>query len=259
MAYSHDRTLLASLAFADPDKKDPLHDLGCQYIGRPEVVAALGGTREHTFQVGPFDGWTKHPQNLEYWYRCSEVVREDELAKRPGTIVTRTFPVVVNGTPAIDVMLTKGEGKYATTIGFIDTIVPRGIKYQAAETEVLQGQYRDFSTEEEAQRYAVLGNKLLEGHSLCPRGAGSSWRVSAFETKAVGERCHETSLLLVEVKIKEVGVGDVLRQVNLYRAYADMRGWGSDWLVACAFKMSSSFIEGLRSHRTSRSCTSARA
>lgn len=30
--YSHNRTLLASAGFADPDKKDPEHDLACRYL-----------------------------------------------------------------------------------------------------------------------------------------------------------------------------------------------------------------------------------
>lgn len=34
--HSHDRTLLSRLGFADPDKKDRMHDLGCQYLALPE-------------------------------------------------------------------------------------------------------------------------------------------------------------------------------------------------------------------------------
>lgn len=33
MSHAHDKTLLSSLGFADPDKREPLHDRGCQFIG----------------------------------------------------------------------------------------------------------------------------------------------------------------------------------------------------------------------------------
>ena len=35
MTHAHDRTLLASLGFADPDKKDQMHDLACEYLSQP--------------------------------------------------------------------------------------------------------------------------------------------------------------------------------------------------------------------------------
>lgn len=39
--HSHDRTLLARLGFADPDKKDPRHDYACQYLALPENAERL--------------------------------------------------------------------------------------------------------------------------------------------------------------------------------------------------------------------------
>jgi hypothetical protein len=41
MAHSHDRTLIASLGFADPDKQDPMHDLACEYLSQPMQAEAL--------------------------------------------------------------------------------------------------------------------------------------------------------------------------------------------------------------------------
>lgn len=43
MAHSSDRTLLASLGFADADKKDRRHTLACQYLCQPEVAMRLLG------------------------------------------------------------------------------------------------------------------------------------------------------------------------------------------------------------------------
>lgn len=48
---SADRTLLSSLGFADPDKKEPRHDWACQYLCVPEVayklVAGVLGKHSH--------------------------------------------------------------------------------------------------------------------------------------------------------------------------------------------------------------------
>ena len=43
MSHTHDRTLLASLGFQDPDKKDRRHTLACQYLCQPEVATRLWG------------------------------------------------------------------------------------------------------------------------------------------------------------------------------------------------------------------------
>ena len=39
--HAHDRTLLASLGFADRDKQNPRHALACRYLCRPEVAEKL--------------------------------------------------------------------------------------------------------------------------------------------------------------------------------------------------------------------------
>lgn len=41
MAHTSDRTLLASLGFSDPDKKDRRHTLACQYLCQPDVAQRL--------------------------------------------------------------------------------------------------------------------------------------------------------------------------------------------------------------------------
>jgi hypothetical protein len=37
--HSFDRTLLAKLGFSDPDSRDRMHDLGCQYLAQPEIAS----------------------------------------------------------------------------------------------------------------------------------------------------------------------------------------------------------------------------
>lgn len=81
--HSHDRTLLASLGFSDPDKKSPLHDLACQFL-------TLSSSAKRIISM----------------FGCRE-------------------PDIAQGYPSIEVerAITKGEGQYKTTIGFLDVVV----------------------------------------------------------------------------------------------------------------------------------------
>ena len=273
MAHAHDRTLLSSLAFGDPDKKDPLHDLGCQYIARPEVMSAMGMTHAHSFKASPFDGWEKHPTSEKYWFKGQEVLLETEIASRPGQDVSLDLPIKA-GRATFDSMLVKGEGKYATTIGFIDVVVSRYVEFFGCVVKA-KG-YRIFGTQEEAVQYInSWGYAYVEGkiskvcavteanlkrevlhdwreqeritQEMLTAPSPEGWRTPNFLTVSDRHTREDISLLFVEVKIKEVSLGDVLRQVNLYRGYAQLHYGRTEWLVACAFEMSSSFIDGLRS------------
>ena len=275
MAHAHDRTLLASLAFADPDKKSPLHDLACQYIARPEVTASFGWTSEQSYLASPFEGWTKHPQNSLFWFREQEVVSEEELRLQLGSVQKRVFPVQIGNT-SFDWMLTKGQGQYATTIGFIDVVFLRHVVLPSVEIKHKKDSFVVFKTEDEAKQYCGRVKKLTGYYDvnyqsveevraedivkpttfhaqyriqqeklIAPSPAG--WRTEHYEIRL---QDVEKSIdpFFVEVKIGEVGLGDVLRQINLYRGYLSLQGYGSaPWLVAAAFEMSSSFVEGLRS------------
>jgi hypothetical protein len=92
--HSHDRTLLSSLGFADPDKRDKRHDWACQYLSLPENVTTIVKTR--------------YP-----W------------PEEPGTAKVRS-----------EFALSKGEGQYKTTIGFIDLIVVFADRRRGCAVEV---------------------------------------------------------------------------------------------------------------------------
>jgi hypothetical protein len=126
--HSHDRTLLAKLGFADPDRQNPEHDLACLYLRQPDVMSRVVG---HLLDRG--DG-----------------------ARR----------AYMKGRATPEYHLQKGYGQYATTVGFLDVCY--------AFT---------YSHEEGEARYHVTGGAFIE------------------------------------VKIAPTTVGDLLRQMNLYRAY----------------------------------------
>jgi hypothetical protein len=275
MAHAHDRTLLSSLAFGDPDKKEPLHDLACQYIARPEVVRAMGRTHKHSFTVSPCEGWEQHPTLEKHWYRGQEVLPEIEIASRPGQTVQRDLPIEVSSA-AFDSMLVKGEGRYATTIGFIDVVITQHVTFFGCETKKQTG-FCVFETRAEAEQYLKLWGKGMYADDYLTKvdavseaslkrevqhdwraqeriaqegltaPAPEGWRTPKFLSISDRNTRERIPSLFVEVKIKEVSLGDVLRQVNLYRGYAGLQYGATDWLVACAFEMSSSFVDGLRS------------
>ena len=171
MTYAHDRTLLSNLGFSDPDKKDPLHDLGCQYFIQQRVCDAMG------------------------------LVNDDGEIMRLDTECVSGFERPVS----------KGSGKYKTTIGFIDVVLPMSHQIIVAE-----GTTRTVYSESIGKYKEIT--------------AGIHWssKVDVF----------------VEVKIALVGLGDVLRQINLYREYIH----GYRWVLAAAFPMSTAMVDGLRSH-----------
>lgn len=78
--HSHDRTLLASLGFNDPDKRNRLHDLACQYFCQKEVAG-----------------------------RLAELVKFRNPTRRIELYHAET-----------ERLITKGEGQYRSHIGFID-------------------------------------------------------------------------------------------------------------------------------------------
>jgi hypothetical protein len=83
---SYDRTLLASLGFSDPDKRDPVHDWACQYVAQYDVA-------------------TKLARNL--------VARTLDACEGFGMFEK----------PAFEVAICKGEDQYKTIIGFIDVVL----------------------------------------------------------------------------------------------------------------------------------------
>jgi len=51
--HAHDRTMLARFGFADPDKREPLHDLACQYLASADTVAGRLGELWRTARIIP--------------------------------------------------------------------------------------------------------------------------------------------------------------------------------------------------------------
>ena len=98
--HSYDRTLLAKLGFADPDKGDSRHDLACQYIGQPETVEKLARLLGIAHGARPF--------------RVADGTSET-MGVSSRTIRRRSI--------AYEMPIEKGSDQYKTTVGFADIVL----------------------------------------------------------------------------------------------------------------------------------------
>jgi hypothetical protein len=216
--HSHDRTLLAKLAFADPDKAIPTHDFACQYLTTPTVAAAV---IESAF-----------PGINGYFRSFDRPIDEDQRDKRgPTPVITgrRRFnraKMIRFESAAREQPISKGEGQYKTTIGFLDMIVV------ARCWEVDTG-YRD----------------MIRRHDL-PRMAASHWLSDHRYYTEYGDSWFKDShsypcSIAVEVKIHPVPTGDLLRQINLYREYIK----ADRWVAVLDYDIAPSDLQDLRNEK----------
>lgn len=112
-----------------------------------------------------------------------------EIAVNPQALIDALSLPGDQAATLLEVPLQKGEGKYASTVGFIDAIV----EWSAAKKV-------QSCTRRHRERPFVLCADCTEEDYRSPRA------------------------MLVEVKTKIVGIGDLLRQMNLYREYKREHG-----------------------------------
>lgn len=183
-----DNTLLQRLGFNDPDKKEPLHDVACRYLIQPKVAGRLIDTfysKPRTGRVAAVcsldrDSWDhKTELTTQLWRVASEGSLRMNFALSPGRL---------------EAAISKGEGPYRTTVGFLDGHVPFRV---------------DVTSDAVHQTVTKIGNKTYDGFKV------------RRTTEEPGKPLVETTGadLFLEAKICPVSVGQILRQMNLYREY----------------------------------------
>lgn len=270
MAHAHDRTLLASLAFGDPDKKNPRHDFACQYLALPD----------------------NHAKLLE---ATSAVRRPVEKAEAAETRLSGAF---------LELPISKGDGQYRTTIGFVDAVFrsetnwkwngpPRAQFQYSDEDKVLLDRWARVLEHMESGPVAVLRHAvplMISGDSIrigLEPGSFYARKLMSVESLLAITNAAEKVLgvrpiveivqdavisddaptiarredaqgklekwtqneLLVEVKIAPVGVGDLIRQIALYREHWTARNGILTWIAATDYQISTEDRETLRSAR----------
>lgn len=98
--HSYDRTLLAKLGFADPDRANSRHDLACQYIAQPPNVDKLIGLLALAYPLLPFRTATD----------------SDECIGMHSSAIHHRWT-------SYEVPIEKGSDQYKTTIGFMDVML----------------------------------------------------------------------------------------------------------------------------------------
>lgn len=179
--HSHDRTLLAKLGFGDPDRADARHDAACQYLARLPIAEKMLDFMSSFLPSG--EQFRYVPYSKEPYYQFS---------RKPFTL---------------EYHICKGEGQYATTIGFADVVM----NLDSYRWHFCGGRHCCWSDleEERGQRYLL----------------------SEYQTH-IG----------IEVKISKDRAGDFLRQIKLYQAYTKFRHWA----LVTDFPLPARDVESLR-------------
>ena len=186
MAHSHDHTLLARLGFADPDRREPWHDVACQYLTQPDIMAKVAAMLPHR-KVG------------------GSVSYKSEVGQIEGTVSSADVAV----TGALEVQVFKGFGQYRTTVGFIDVALDIEFRWRVVgrlkpPPVKRHGRYEGGSTDARAW----IPETEIE-QDWQPHEADNSAR------KAIG----------IEVKAHPATAGDVLRQISVYREHWHADTW----------------------------------
>ncbi len=178
MTHSHDNTLLSRLGFADPDRKSSIHDSACQYIAQPAVAENI---RVHLFGEPEQRGKCKSSRwHEDYTERgCDEAQEQDNA---------------VDCYSELEHHIVKGEGKYSTTIGFIDVVLGFG------RQRLFSGIRKPEPVRSSAPPY------YRDGHPWEPYRRGERYDVRA----------------VIEVKAHRATAGDAMRQIALYRQFATL-------------------------------------
>lgn len=192
--HSHDRTLLANLGFSDPDKKNPEHDRICQYLVTDE-------------SIGKLKAWISNliPPKKVGSYKSESSAWD----------VTRSDDIVCSYVP--EYHLTKGDGQYKTSIGFIDISLEFTRKYAIRQTsKVVWGESRYMS------KRNFVSSKIP---NAVFKDSGDGWGNAVTPDEWVpvkdGEDVRQDIgyRIFVEVKVAKIGIGDIIRQMKLYETY----------------------------------------
>lgn len=277
--HSHDQTLLAKLGFADPDRRNSRHDLACDYLAQPDIAIKL---------LAPFI--TKDNPHVVSIPRDIQRLREGGRCWLSGSSLTihREYNgICVHrlGTPVsrLERPVSKGEGQYKTTVGFIDVTLQadihrRFVGKSRREYEQFKNQgetnelglkvakvafdaigRRTSTIEVPVEKFALNENGVLTCPDLELPGLGyddqpTRWGKLETETEVVWSEWAdadrdlgvlEAACVFVEVKIQPVGVGELLRQINLYREYLPR----FPWYAVTAFDMNARELEQLKINR----------
>lgn len=214
MSRTADRTLLASLGFADPDHKDRRHTLACQYLAQPEVAQKVLARCQPAW-VAPF----VFPDDPGLDALCG-VVHPDKPASRHGRAEGSPWswwthePHNATARPGrLEVAITRAGGYL---VGFWDVVVPVEISRPSAAVSI-EG---PDATESPVPRSPSSALPSQWAAVMAARNAAPPVPAPALEWKVRRSRSMNTEIaaaLYIEVKAGPCDVGDLVRQLATYR------------------------------------------
>ena len=188
--HAHDRTMLARLGFADPDRREPLHDQACRYLTTTPAISRIIDVLELEY--------TNRPSRFEYSPGRQHRCRTDRTVSWTDATFERE--------------ISKGYGQYRTTIGFIDVHLQFRLDYR---------------------RYQVEQRRTVHNRDEEPWTPHEDY-ADVDSTEAA-----------IEVKATSTPVGEVIRQINLYRSYSRI----STWILATTYPLTQSQVDCLSNER----------
>jgi len=188
MTHAHDKTLLARLGFADPDRREPDHDLACDYladrVNRLMKIILGNAPGAHSPLICIDDSDTYAFMGQASWdIHCRRIDRETAISK--------------------------GAGQYRTTIGFMDL----SIEYEA--NLKIKGIRRKISSANTSTSSSFI------------RGADTwrLWKCGGQEESGEWKINYAWPILGIEVKAQPVPSSEIIRQIRLYREYVRGLQW----------------------------------
>jgi len=183
--HSKDRTLLASLGFSDPDKKNPLHDLACVFLSQDDVLGEIA----------------KALFNTKYHDEKDFVAQET---------VDSTFTRIDR--KQTEYILSKGEGKYKTTVGFVDV-------YAECERVIRQFGYRP---EEPLRSYTMNRQSILIEAKIHPCQIGDLIRQVRLYLEYFPDYSKPLPVAALAFPINETAAGQ-LKQAKILHVHLGQR------------------------------------
>src|SRR4051794_16944824 len=129
--HSHDRTMVAKLGFADPDKRDDRHELACQFLVQPDVAGGVGAMEQpELIRSSGAEGYPPRAGCDSPSCRGRDVYWDREFVQQH---VAMEFDGVRLVRGVTELAISKGEGPYRTTVGFCDVHLEFDYVYRVLE------------------------------------------------------------------------------------------------------------------------------
>lgn len=202
---ARDNTLLSRLGFKDVDKKNSKHDYAAKYLSQSSVIEHIVSSISHKSHYLKYK-CINHGVSTNSNKCPMDTTSKDQCEMHEVSEPEITFDQIITVDTKQEVPLSKGTGQYKTTIGFMDAVI--NVAYSVTQK-----------------------NKTR-------KSSNDDW-VETLSTIVKNE------VLFVEVKVNPTEIGDILRQIKLYREYLSSELSRNMWYLVTTFDINEEAQEQL--------------